>query len=273
MSWQKLGLVTVGLGLTLMLIGEAGAQTTFAGNAQHTAIYSPAAQNLNAVHWTTSIDLDNSGGYAHYGAPLITPANTIIVPVKTGHADGFKINVLNAASGTALYSLSTNYTQPPHNWILAYQPVLATSPETRLYYPSAGGTIYYVNNVDSVNHGPRVQQAFYGLASYQANPAAFNSSVFINTPTTSDSSRNVFFGFRVTGTAPAPLNTTQSGFARIDPNGNGTYVLSGTAANDATINRDSHNSAPALSNDETTLYIVAKNNTSGHGYLLPLDST
>src|SRR5689334_6331841 len=65
MNWQKLGL------LTLLLIGEAGAQTTFAGNAQHTAIYSPAAQNLNAVHWTTSIDLDNSGGYAHYGAPLI----------------------------------------------------------------------------------------------------------------------------------------------------------------------------------------------------------
>src|SRR6266700_7540736 len=221
MSWQKLGLVTVGLGLTLLLIDEAGAQTTFAGNAQHTGVYSPAAQNLNAVHWTTSIDLDNSGGYAHYGAPLITPANTIFVPVKTGHADGFKINVFNAASGAALYSLSTDYAQPPHNWILAYQPVLATSAETRLYYPGAGGTVYYVNNVDAAGHGAPVQQAFYGLASYQVNKGGFNSTVFINTPITADSSGNIFFGFRVDGTipAPAPLNTTQSGFARIDPSG------------------------------------------------------
>src|SRR6266700_3880317 len=106
MSWHpntlarlpgKPGLATAGLGFTLglafLMIGEAGAQTTFGGNAQHTANYSPAAQSLNAVHWTTSIDLNNSGGYAHYGAPLITPANTIFVPVKTGRIDGFRIDV------------------------------------------------------------------------------------------------------------------------------------------------------------------------------------
>ena len=110
------------------------------------------------------------------------------------------------------------------------------------------------------------------LANYLANAAAYNSTIFINTPITADSNGNVFFGFRVQGTAPAPLSTTQSGFARIDPNGNGTYVLAGTAANDATISRDSHNSAPALSNDETTLYVVAKSST-GHGYLIGLDST
>src|SRR5207249_9513594 len=98
MSWHqttvahfpgKLGLAAAALGLTFLLIGDAGAQTTFGGNAQHTANYTPAAQNLNAVHWTTSIDLNNSGGFAHYGAPLITPANTIFVPVKTGRIDGF----------------------------------------------------------------------------------------------------------------------------------------------------------------------------------------
>jgi uncharacterized protein YcbX len=58
------------------------------------------------------------------------------------------------------------------------------------------------------------------LANYQANAAAFNSTVFIDTPITADSSGNLFFGFRVNGTAPAPLSTTQSGFARINPNGN-----------------------------------------------------
>ncbi|HEX7425199.1 MAG TPA: hypothetical protein VF311_15125, partial [Terriglobales bacterium] len=50
----KLGRVTASLGLAFLLIGEARAQTTFAGNAQHTANYSPTAQYLNAVHWTTS---------------------------------------------------------------------------------------------------------------------------------------------------------------------------------------------------------------------------
>ncbi|HXB74864.1 MAG TPA: Ig-like domain-containing protein [Candidatus Acidoferrales bacterium] len=271
----KLTLVTASLGFAFLLISQAGAQTSFGGNAQHTANYSPAAQNLNAVHWTTSIDLNNTGALAHYGAPLITPANTIFVPVKTGANGGFEINVFNAANGAPLYSLSTDYTQPSHNWILPYQPVLATSSETRLYYPGNGGTIYYVNNVDSPSHGAPVQQVFYTtLANYHANAAGFNSTVFINTPITADSSGNVFFGFRVDGTAPAPLSTTQSGFARIDPSGNATYVLAGTAAGDASIGRDTHNSGPALSNDQTTVYAAVKSpSTETYGYLLGLNST
>ena len=112
------------------------------------------------------------------------------------------------------------------------------------------------------------------LANYQANASGFNTTVFINTPITADGSGNVFFGFRVQGTAPAPLNTTRSGFARIDPNGNASYVLAGTAANDSNIGRDSHNSAPALSNDQTTLYVVVKRaSTEAYGYLLGLDTT
>lgn len=267
------------LAVVLATAALCAAQTivpTFGGNAQHTAVYNPTAQNLNAVHWTTSIDLNNTGAFAHYGAPLITPANTIIVPQKTGASGGFQINVFNAVNGTALYSLTTDYTQPSHNWILPYQPALAVnSVDTRLYYPGNGGTIYYIDNPDSVSHGAPVQQVFYTtLANYQANASGFNSTVFINTPITPDSSGNVFFGFRVQGTAPAPLNTTQSGFARIDPNGNATFVLAGTAANDSTIGRDTHNSAPALSNDGTTVYVVVKGASSDtYGYLLGLDST
>lgn len=102
----KTGLTALSLGLALLPIGNARAQSGFAGNAQHTANYSSTAQNLNAVHWTTSIDLNNTGGLAHYGAPVLTPANTIFVPVKTGATSGFEINAFN---GTAIYSLSTDY--------------------------------------------------------------------------------------------------------------------------------------------------------------------
>ena len=88
----KLGWLITSLWLSCLLISEAAAQSTFGGNAQHTANYSPAAQNLNALHWTASIDLNNTGGFAHYGAPVIRPANTIFVPVKTGSTGGFQIS-------------------------------------------------------------------------------------------------------------------------------------------------------------------------------------
>jgi hypothetical protein len=247
---------------------------TFAGNAQHTAIYQPAAQDLNTIHWSTSVDLNNSGAYAHYGAPLITAANTVLVPVKIA-GNGFQVSAFDGGSGAAKYTLATDYELPNHGWIPVYNPCLATSSfGTRLYYAGRGGTIYYIDNPDSAGHGAPVQQVFFGsLATYQANAAGYNSTIFINTPLTSDSKGNIFFGFRVQGTAPSPLNTTQSGFARIDPNGNGTYILAGAAANDATINWDSHNSAPALSNDESTLYVLAKTSSTERGYLVGLDST
>ena len=266
------------LALALITITSAAAQSTFGGNAQHTANYSTPAQSLNKVHWTAPIDLTNTGALAHYGAPLITPANTVFVPVKVNATSGFQVSVLNGSNGSSMYTLSSDYVQPSHNWILPYQPVLATnSVETRLYYPGAGGSVYYINNVDSVNHGAPVQQVFYtSLANYQANASAYNASVFINTPITADSNGNIFFGFRVDGTnpAPAPLSTVQSGFARIDPNGNAVYVLAGTAAGDANIVRDTHNCAPALSNDQSTVYVAVKAlNTETYGYLLGLDAT
>jgi len=257
----------------LILAKTAGAQPvlTFAGNAQHTAVYQPAAQDLNRIRWSTTIDQNNTS-FAHYGAPLVTAANTVIVPVKT--ASGFQINVFNG-SGAALYTLATDYIRPSFNWVPVYEPVVATgSFGTRLYYAGAGGTIYSIDNPDSASHTARVQSAFYGLSNYQANAAGFNSTVFINTPITADSAGNIFFGFRVQGTAPPPLGTTQSGFARIDPNGNATYVLAGTAAGDANIARDTHNSAPAISNDGSTVYVPVKSaSTEYYGYLLGLDST
>jgi hypothetical protein len=279
--------------LSLVLLGQAqsrrvinptipaGSVPSFAGNPQHTAIYQPTVPHLNRIRWSASID-DNNGDYAHYGEPLVTAGNTVLAPVKipvpgpspSPAANGFKVDAFDGVSGALKYSLATDYILPSFNWIPVYNPCLTTGAfGTRLYYAGAGGTVWHIDNPDSAGHGAPVREAFYPLANYNANPAAYNSTVFINTPLTPDSNGNIYFGFRVEGTAPAPLNTTQSGFARIDPNGNGIFVLAATAANDANVTRDSHNSAPGLSNDEATVYVVAKSASGTISYLLGLDST
>src|SRR5207248_2533682 len=164
-----------------------------------TANYAAAAQNLNAIHWSTSIDQNNTGTLTHYGAPLVSAANTVFVPVKTA-GEGFRVNVFNGTTGALRYTVPTDYILPSHDWT----PVLVSSAAgCRLYYAGPGGTIYYVVNPDTSPSEP-VHQAFYGLANYIANAAAFNSSVFIDTPLTADTNGNVFFGFRVEGTAPTP---------------------------------------------------------------------
>jgi hypothetical protein len=268
-------LLTAGLFVFSTVDVQAQA-TTFAGNAQHTSTYPAAAQNLNTFKWIAPVDLNNSGALIHYGAPLVTEANTVLVPVKTGAAGGFQVTAINGATGAAKYTLATDYILPAHNWIPAYNPCLATGAfGTRLYYAGAGGTIWHIDNPDSNTPGAPVREVFYtSLANYNANANAYNLAIFVNTPLTADSHGNIFFGFRVQGVAPAPLNTTQSGFARIDPNGTGTFVLAAAAANDGAVERDSHNVAPALSGDETTIYVVAKWATNNrYCYLLGLNST
>jgi hypothetical protein len=144
----------------------------FSGNAQHTGGYVPTAQNANRVHWSTSVDLSNNGTLIHYGAAVLSAANTVFVPVKIA-GDRFQVSAFNGASGASLNTLPTDYILPAHNWILPYNPALAVGPSgTRLYYAGAGGTVYCIDNPDSAPAAAPAQVAFYGLARYKANPSA-----------------------------------------------------------------------------------------------------
>jgi hypothetical protein len=249
----------------------------FAGNAQHTADSPVQSQSLDAIHWQSPVDLNPqySGNelLIHYGEPAITQKNTILIPVKTGATDGFRIEARDGSTGKLRWTESTDYTLSgmTFNWTPSYGPVM--TPQGRVYFAGAGGTVYYIDNPDSPTAPVEHQLAFYGLANYTANPAAFKSSVFIDTPITSDASGNIFFGFRVEGSAPAPLNTTESGWARIGADGTGSYVLADAMTGDPNITRDSHNVAPAISNDGQTVYVVAKGPTAFYAYLVGLDST
>jgi Bacterial Ig-like domain (group 3) len=253
---------------------SVGAVPTFGGNSQHTSAYTPTSQDLGRVKWTTSLNSNTGGSASRYASPVITAANTVIAPSQIA-GGAFQLNAFTGSTGASLYALSTDYVPPTSTITPVYQPVLVTGASgTRLYYAGAGGTILYIANPDSATPGTPVRQVFYTtLSDYQTRSASFNSTVFINTPLTADSNGDIFFGFRVQGTAPSPLST-QDGIARIDANGNGTYVLVGTAAADSAVSHDAQNSAPALSNDGTTVYVAAKSATSDdYAYLLGLDST
>ncbi len=257
------------------------AWTNFAKSDHHVAESTTAAQALNVIRWQTPVDLHppearvrGNGGrpqgsdelLIHYGSPLITAANTVIVPVKTGESAGFRVEAHNAANGSLMWSAPSDYILPPTDaWVPIFGPALTTE---RLYFPAAGGTIVFRNNPDAPA-GAEGRVVFYGAANYQANPSGFNSSVYINTPLTTDASGNIYFGFRVVGASP--LAGLSSGIARINAKGQGTWTPVTTAASDNGMTEVPNNCAPALSWDSKTLYIGVSN--GGSGYLVALDST
>jgi hypothetical protein len=244
-------------------------------DAQHTGLSAIASQDLGRVAWTAPVDLapqyTGSGALlTHYGSPVVSNNNAIVFPVKTGAGGGYRVDARDGVTGSPLWSTATDYLTPPHNWLPPYN-VLFTQ-QGRVYAPGAGGKLMMRPNADSTS-AAFTPHVFYGLATYNANAAAFNATVFVNTPVTADAQGNVFFGFHVTGANPAGL---VSGIARMAPDGTGIWIGAAAAAADPAIQKPAMNCAPALSNDGATLYI-AVNTAPGAGtqtgYLLALDST
>lgn len=248
---------------------------SYGRNAQHTAVSAIATQDLGRVAWTSAVDLApqyTAGGalLTHYGSPVVTTNNTIVIPVKTAAGGSYRVEGRNGANGALIWSTATDYATPPHNWLPPYNLLLTA--QGRLYAPGAGGKLLVRTDGDAAN-GTFAPQIFYGAAQYNANPAAFDGTVFINTPLTADAAGNIFFGFQVTGANPAGL---VSGVARVAPDGTGIWVGVAAAAGDPSIQKPVLNCAPALSNDGATVYIAANRGSTGatqNGVLLALDST
>src|SRR5262245_63098994 len=73
----------------LLTVSPSAAQTlwgNYAKNAQHTALSTTPSKSIDQVVWQTPVDLNpqytGTVLYIHYGAPLVTVGNTIIVPVQ-----------------------------------------------------------------------------------------------------------------------------------------------------------------------------------------------
>jgi hypothetical protein len=241
----------------------------FAHDPQHTGDSPVASQPLDAIHWQAPVDLNPTGAATHYGSPVITAANTVIIPVKTHPYSSFELTARNGATGALLWTNTSDYRLPPFSWIPPFGPAL--TPSNQLVFPGDGGTIYYINNPDSPNATISSQAAFYGIANYNANKKGYNTTVMIDTPITADNAGNLFFGFEVTG--PNPSGIVGGGIARIDANGNGSWVQANTAAGNNVVTKVPLAAAPALSNDGSTLYVSVNTNGNYYGDLLGLDST
>ena len=258
---------------------DGPAWTQFGSTAQHSANSTIASQDLTTIRWQAPVDLAppfRPGGalLAHYASPVVTSHNTVLVPVKTGATGGFRVEARAGGNGVLLWSADTDYVMPAHNWAPSYN--IALSGTNRVYAPGAGGKLMYRDNTDTAATSATWQTlVFYGGDAYNAAPAVFDQSVFINTPITVDAQGNVYFGFVVTGTNPASLT---SGIARIGADGSGSWASAATLAGDATIAKVAMNSAPAVSGDGQTLYVVVNAASAAapsgvqFGYLLALDS-
>jgi hypothetical protein len=234
-----------------------------------------ASQNLGRIAWTTPVDLapqyTPSGALlTHYGSPVVTTNNNVVIPVKTTATGTYRVEGRNGATGALLWSTNTDYLMPPRNWLPPYNLLLTQT--GRLYAPGAGGKLLMRTDADAAV-GAFVNHVFFGAAAYNANPAAYDATVFINTPLTSDANGNIFFGFQVTGANPAGL---VSGIARVAPDGTGIWVSAAAAAGDATVQKPAMNCAPAISIDGGTVYIAVNRgstNATQTGFLLALNST
>ncbi len=243
----------------------------YAYNCQHTGESPYVMQPLNQIHWQTPVDLAPvySGGvlYIHYGSPLITARNNVLVTVKTTNTGSFRVDSRKGSNGALNWSTTTDYVLPSSGWTPPCGPTL--TPTNTVAIPAIGGTVLVRYAADQ-NNGATVRQAFFGIANYNAAAATYNSFIKINTPITSDTHGNLFFGFTSSGTTPAGL---VSGLARMDSQGNGTWTAATTAAADATINRVVMNCAPALSVDGSVVYVGVKSSSNSTGYLVGLNST
>lgn len=247
----------------------------FARDAQHSALGAVATQDLNRIAWRTPVDLAppyraDGALLAHYGSPVISSNNTVVVPVKTALAGGFRIEARAGGNGVLLWQADSDYRLPPGStWVPSWNPALDAA--NRLHAPAAGGRLLLRDNVDAVTGANRMA-VFYGAAAYAAAPASYDASVYINTPLTLDAQGNAYFGFVVTGANPVGL---VSGIARVAADGSGRWVGAATAAGDSLIAKLATNSAPALSADGSTLYVavnVAPGGGVQRGVLLALDA-
>jgi hypothetical protein len=206
----------------------------------------------------------------HYGSPMITAANTVLVPTRVSAKAGFRVVAYSGASGVRRWSLDTDYRPPAFTGTLGIWtpplPAVLTS-GAALVVAGAGGTVLVRQHADMMA-GAVQRLVFYGAAQWAAHRSTYDKAVQITTPLTAGPDGSVYFGFTVTGATPSHLS---SGIARIDARGHATWITAAAAAGNPAITEVALNCAPALSPSGTTVYVTVTSAT--RGILVGLDAT
>ena len=93
------------------------------------------------------------------------------MPVKLQRTGGFRLEARSGANGALLWTAPTDYVLPAHDWTPSYN--VAITSGNRVYFPGAGGKVYFRDNVDSADGG--VDYAvFFGRDAYDAARAAYD---------------------------------------------------------------------------------------------------
>ena len=260
---------------TLVASGTQFAQTWqgYAHDPQHTAQSSVPSQPLTQIIWQTPVDLQPQFQGERPAYSLRLSANH-----EREHGDrsgqnrrdqGFELQARSGADGSLLWTQTTDYILPPSSWTPSFSPTL--TPQGRVYWAAAAGTLNYRGNVDVAGAVIPNQVNFY-----VSKKLKLTNSVQISTPLTSDANGTIFFGYEVNGTAKKKLGL--SGIARVDMNDRVSFTTLEAGAKHRKVALEvALNCAPAVSHDGQTIYIAAhaisSDVASRRGYLVALDST
>lgn len=239
---------------------------THAGGPTHSANSGTASQDMRRVLWSSALDLNPqySGDvlFAHYGSPVITPHNTIVVPVKTGADGGFRVEARRGDTGALVWQEVSDYETPPHGWFPTFGPTLCGGDAL---WPREAGLVQMRPRADVGGLASRTI-CFYGIQNYKANPGAY-SGVRISSPLTTGPDGSVYFTYTVSGDNPLGL---ASGIARITKDGKATYVSGAQASGGSVFVRPKLNSAVAISGNR--LYVVLKQADGSDGVIALLNA-
>jgi hypothetical protein len=132
--------------LTLNAAAQTGAWLMPSHDEQHSALSTVQSQALDTIHWHVSVDLSPPKGeiLIHYGSPLVTAANTVIVPVKTG-TNSFRVEAHSGATGNLLWMQGTGWQAPQATFVPGLGPTLSNS---SLFVPDIGGGVLVRRNPD-----------------------------------------------------------------------------------------------------------------------------
>jgi hypothetical protein len=254
--------------------GAAVEWAGFAGNAQHTAVARRRPQPFRRIRWRAKVDLApvlvDRELLIHYGSPMITAANTVLVPTRVSAKAGFRVVAYSGTRGIRRWSLNTDYRPPAFaNGVNAFAPPLPAvlTPRKTLAVAGAGGTVLMRRHANMAV-GAVQRLVFYGAGQWKAHRSAYDKAVQITTPLTAGPDGSVYFGFTVTGATPAHLS---SGIARIDARGHASWISAAAAAGNRAVTGVAINCAPALSRSGRTVYITVTSPT--RGFLSGLNAT